>query len=73
MNNRFFGGRSLTAFVSPTAIKFRKADSRLKLLPHSATTGGAVPGVTEEESEEVKAEKEKERLEKYAEYLEREG
>jgi hypothetical protein len=79
MNNRFFGGRSLSAFISPTAIKFRKADSRLKAPLASAasdanvTVGGASAQLTEEESEEAKAAKEKERLEKYAEYLEREG
>lgn len=63
MNKRFFGGRSISAFLFDGTEKYRKTGQGGPTLEGTGLGGddGAV------------AEKERERLEKYAEWLERDG
>ena len=62
MNGRFFGGRSISAFLFDGSRKYRKSGQSVSL----AGTGMGDDGEDEEE-------KEHERLEKYAQWLEQDG
>ena len=63
MNKRFFGGRSISAFLFDGTEKYRKSGQGGPTL--EGTGLGGDDGSVEE--------KERERLERYAEWLERDG
>lgn len=62
-NNRFFGGRSISAFLFDGSKRYRKSGQGVSL--EGTGFGGEVGADA--------AEKEKERLDKYAEWLEKDG
>jgi HIV Tat-specific factor 1 len=71
MNNRFFGGRTVSAFPADGSKKYRKSGAADHTEAVLAGTG--LEDEEEQEGEEEKKRKEEERLRKYAEWLEKGG
>jgi HIV Tat-specific factor 1 len=61
MNGRFFGGRSIAAFLADGSKKYKKSGQGVDLVG---------TGFGDAEADREEEEKEKERLHKYAEWLE---